>query len=96
MSGKTVLLDNDIPMVSAGAVVHHIGFGDGQVVALTASFPEHSKIIQFPYLKGVPDEITFIQTERRCFMKYLERELLVLIKLFSKGISWICHIHRNF
>ena len=59
LSGKTVLLDNDIPMVSAGAVVHHIGFGDGQVVALTASFPERSEIIQFPYLKGVPDEITF-------------------------------------
>ena len=29
------------------------------MVALTASFPERSEIIQFPYLKGVPDEITF-------------------------------------
>lgn len=59
LSGKTVLLDNDIPMVSAGAVVHHIGFGDGQVVALTASFPERSIRIQFPYLRGLPDEVSF-------------------------------------
>ena len=60
ISGKTTLLDNDIPMVPAGAVVHHNIFGDGQVVALTANFPECStKIIKLPYLRGLPDEVSF-------------------------------------
>lgn len=60
ISGKTTLLDNDIPMVPAGAVVHHNVFGDGQVVALTANFPESStKIIKLPYLRGLPDEVSF-------------------------------------
>lgn len=60
ISGKTTMLDNDIPMVPAGAVVHHNVFGDGQVVALTADFPECSKkIIELPYLRGLPDEVSF-------------------------------------
>lgn len=47
------------PVVSAGAIVKHIAFGNGQVVGIEASFPEKYKgTIKIPYLVGLPDEIS--------------------------------------
>lgn len=40
ISGKTTLLDNDIPMVPAGAVVHHNVFGDGQDLPYPSAFSD--------------------------------------------------------
>ena len=48
---------DDVPIVLPGAMVRHVTFGVGQVVALMASFPG-SKIVEVPYLRGLPDEIS--------------------------------------
>ena len=48
------------PLVPAGAVVHHSTFGEGQIVALEASFQDcPTKIVKLPYLKSLPDEVSF-------------------------------------
>ncbi len=37
----------------------HEVFGEGQIVALEASFPDYSaKIIELPYLRSLPDEVS--------------------------------------
>ncbi|MCI9220103.1 MAG: AlwI family type II restriction endonuclease [Lachnospiraceae bacterium] len=47
-------------LIPAGAIVKHEVFGEGQVVALEASFPDCPvKIIELPYLKSLPDEVSF-------------------------------------
>ena len=49
----------DAPFIPLGAKVHHNVFGDGQVVAIMASFPGcQVKVIELPYLMALPDEIT--------------------------------------
>ena len=59
-SGVAKNMPDDAPLIPAGAIVHHAVFGDGQVVALEASFPECStKTIELPYLRSLPDEISF-------------------------------------
>lgn len=38
----------------------HKVFGEGQVVALEASFPDcPAKVIELPYLRSLPDEVSF-------------------------------------
>lgn len=49
----------NIPLVPAGAMVHDLCWGNGQVVALTANFPEHNKSsVRLPYLASLPDEVS--------------------------------------
>lgn len=51
---------DEAPLVPAGAIVRHVTFGEGQVVALEASFPEcPAKTVEVPYLRSLPDEISF-------------------------------------
>ncbi len=59
--GKTIARkDSEELLVSAGAIVKHEVFGEGQVVALEASFPDYpEKIIELPYLRSLPDEVSF-------------------------------------
>ena len=61
LASKTVnRKDIKVPLVPAGAVVRHVCFGEGQVVALEASFPEYqAKIMELPYLHSLPDEVSF-------------------------------------
>lgn len=59
-SGIVVHKSDDAPLVPAGAVVRHVTFGEGQVVALEASFPEcPAKTVEIPYLRSLPDAISF-------------------------------------
>lgn len=52
--------DSPAPIVPAGAIVHHMGFGEGQVVAMVANFPEcPTKTVELPYLRSLPDEVSF-------------------------------------
>lgn len=45
---------------AAGAIVRHTTFGEGQVVAIEANFPEcATKTIKLPYLRSLPDEVSF-------------------------------------
>ena len=60
VSGIVVRKTDDAPLVPAGAIVRHVTFGEGQVVALEASFPEcPAKTFEVPYLRSLPDEISF-------------------------------------
>jgi hypothetical protein len=50
---------DETPIVPAGAIVYDVYWGEGQVVALIANFPEHNKTcVKFPYLMSLPDEIS--------------------------------------
>ena len=52
--------DSEELLIPAGAVVKHEVFGEGQVVALEASFPDcPTKTIELPYLRSLPDEVSF-------------------------------------
>ena len=52
--------DMETPLIPAGAIVRHVAFGEGQVVAIEASFPESSsKTVELPYLRSLPDEVSF-------------------------------------
>lgn len=60
LSGIVVRKADEVPLVPAGAIVRHVTFGEGQVVALEASFPKCSaKTCEVPYLRSLPDEISF-------------------------------------
>ena len=60
ISGIVVRKTDEAPLVPAGAIVRHVTFGEGQVVALEASFPEcPAKTFEVPYLRSLPDEISF-------------------------------------
>jgi len=51
---------SEAPLIPAGAIVRHVCFGEGQVVALEACFPEcPTKTIELPYLKSLPDDVSF-------------------------------------
>lgn len=59
--GKTTTRkDLEELLIPAGAIVKHEVFGEGQVVALEANFPDcPAKIIELPYLRSLPDEVSF-------------------------------------
>ena len=60
VSGIVISKSAEAPLIPAGAVVRHTVFGDGQIVALEASFPEcPAKTFKIPYLHSLPDEICF-------------------------------------
>lgn len=60
VSGITAHKAAEVPLVPAGAIVRHVAFGEGQVVAIEASFPEcPAKTVELPYLRSLPDEVSF-------------------------------------
>lgn len=61
ISSKVVVCnDAETPIISAGAIVRHVVFGEGQVVAIEANFPDSpTKIIKLSYLRSLPDEVSF-------------------------------------
>ena len=59
VSGLPIQKRRDNPLVPAGAIVHDVCWGNGQVVALIANFPEHNKTcVKLPYLMSLPDEVS--------------------------------------
>jgi len=60
LSGSTMNRNNEPPLVPPGAIVRHVAFGEGQIVALEASFPEcQTPVLKLPYLRSLPDEVSF-------------------------------------
>ncbi len=58
--GISICNETEAPLIPAGAIVRHETFGEGQVVAIEAIFPECSdETIELPYLRSLPDEVTF-------------------------------------
>ena len=81
------------PVVSAGAIVKHIAFGNGQVVGIEASFPEKYKgTIKIPYLVGLPDEISMDPNGRTLHhMRFGKGEIYAYIVVFEKMIMEISY-----
>ena len=61
IAGNTAMNeDAEELLIPAGAIVKHEVFGEGQVVAIEASFSENpAKVIELPYLRSLPDEVSF-------------------------------------
>lgn len=60
VSGIVMRKTDEVPLVPAGAIVRHVTFGEGQVVAIEANFPEcPAKAVELPYLRSLPDEVSF-------------------------------------
>ena len=54
MEGLKPPSDTIIPIVPAGAIVHHTVFGEGQVIGIQANFTEcQTKTIDLPYLRSL-------------------------------------------
>ncbi len=50
----------ELPIISPGAMVYSPAFGEGQIIGIDVSFQESvKKLIDIPYLKGIPDEVSF-------------------------------------
>lgn len=59
IDGLSAKKQSALPLIPAGAIVHDACFGDGQIVALIANFPEHNKVgVKLPYLMSLPDEVS--------------------------------------
>lgn len=68
VNGIVVQKFDEAPLIPAGAIVRHIAFGEGQVVAIEASFPNcHTKTFEVPYLRSLPDEINFCADGKTLF-----------------------------
>lgn len=60
VGGTTARKDTKELLIPVGAIVKHEVFGEGQIVALEASFPEcPTKTIELPYLRSLPEEVSF-------------------------------------
>lgn len=81
------------PVVSAGAIVKHIAFGNGQVVGIEASFLEKYKgTIKIPYLVGLPDEISMDPNGKTLHhMRFGKGEIYAYIVVFEKMIMEISY-----
>lgn len=75
-------------IVPAGAIIRHTVFGEGQVVALEASFPEcPAKTFKVPYLHSLPDEISFCANGKTLLHdRFGEGEVYAYIVVFKNHI----------
>lgn len=49
----------NVPIISPGAIIYHVAFGEGQVIGVVACFPEcRTSIMEFPYLISLPEELS--------------------------------------
>lgn len=87
-SGLEPQKDMNTPVVSAGAIVRHAEFGEGQVVAIVAEFAECStKMIELPYLRSLPDEVSFCSDEKTLLHdRFGEGTVLAYIVVFKNVI----------
>ena len=60
LNGNIASENYESPLIPPGAIIRHAAFGEGQVVALEASFPEcKARVMRIPYLRSLPDEVSF-------------------------------------
>lgn len=56
--GRRKKKNDTAPIIPTGAIVRHVAFGEGRVVAVVANFPGcQTKTCEVPYLKELPDGI---------------------------------------
>lgn len=93
MKGVIIERKDTVPIVPAGAIVQHAVFGEGQVVALRASFQEcSSEMVELPYLRGLPEEVSFYQDGKNLFHeKFGEGTILAYTVVFEKVIMHLSY-----
>lgn len=81
-------------LIPAGAIVKHEVFGEGQVVAIEASFPEcPAKIIELPYLRSLPDEVSFCPDGNKLLHdRFGEGMVYAYVIVFSKIIMRLSYL----
>ena len=84
---------DEVPIVPAGAILHHTVFGEGQVVALEASFPEcPTKSVKLPYLRSLPDGISFRPDGKSLLDdRFGEGRVYAYIAIFRKNIMHLSY-----
>ncbi len=75
-------------LIPAGAIVKHEVFGEGQVVAIEASFSENpAKVIELPYLRSLPDEVSFHHDGKKLLHdRFGEGMVYAYVIVFPKAI----------
>lgn len=89
IAGKTIARKNSEELlIPAGAIVKHEVFGEGQVVALEASFPDcPAKIIELPYLRSLPNDVSFCPDGKSLLHdRFGEGTVYAYVIVFSKVI----------
>ena len=88
VNGIPIHTGAETPLIPAGAIVRHATFGEGQVVAIEASFPECSvKTIELPYLRSLPDEVSFCPDGKSLLHnRFGEGTVYEYVIVFSKHI----------
>lgn len=88
VNGIIVRKTDEAPLVPAGAVVRHAAFGEGQVVAIEASFHEcPAKTVELPYLRSLPEEVSFCPDGRRLLHnRFGEGTVYAYVIVFPKAI----------
>lgn len=88
LNGCEIHKTTDAMIVPAGAIVHHAVFGEGQVVGMVANFPEsQTKIIEFPYLISLPDEVSGDVDGKTLYHKrFGAGTIIAFLIVFSKAI----------
>ena len=83
----------EVPIIPAGAILHHTVFGEGQVVALEASFPEcPTKSVKLPYLRSLPDGISFRPDGKSLLDdRFGEGRVYAYIAIFRKNIMHLSY-----
>ena len=88
VSGIVVRKSDEVPLVPASAIVRHVTFGEGQVVAIEVNFPDcPAKTVELPYLHSLPDEVSFSPDGRSLLHdRFGERTAYAYVIVFSKVI----------
>ena len=78
----------NVPIISAGSIVHHVVFGEGQVVGIVADFPKcQDPIKEFPYLISLPEELsTTVDGKTLYHERFGNGTIMAFIIVFSNTI----------
>ncbi len=93
LNGEELPNDLAVPVVPMGAAVRHAVFGEGRVVGLEANFPEsESKIVEIPYLKALPEEVSFASDGiTLCHERFGDGKVMAFIIVFENVIMKMCY-----
>ncbi|MFT4106302.1 MAG: AlwI family type II restriction endonuclease [Lacrimispora sp.] len=90
---KKIQKSLDVPFVPVGAAFRHVAWGEGQVVALVANFPDcRKKLINLPYLKSLPAEV-IIDSDGKTLHheRFGEGSIIAFIIVFSEVIMTLSY-----
>ena len=84
---------DEVPIIPAGAILRHTVLGEGQVVALEASFPEcPTKSVRLPYLRSLPDGMSFCPDGKSLLDdRFGEGRVYAYIAIFRRDIMYLSY-----